>query len=247
VYIDSPTSTGAINGYEEQGLVEDFFSKSWAVYQKILSANYMFHNEFVGLTIAALQAINRPIHLLDIGCGDAIPILPLLNSCNVQSYTGYDISDRVLQECAANLSTVSFPVNLYCGSMEKLLADESGVFDVVYSSYAIHHLQDEAKASLYKRIAELLKAEGSFIYTDVYREEGESLSDYRKAYSDNINTYWNELNPEDKKEVIHHLNQFDFPAQEGYMLQKAAEAGFGILALQNVKRHCFIHLKKKSF
>ncbi|MFW9611066.1 MAG: hypothetical protein ACMV0J_02575 [Fluviibacter sp.] len=58
----------------------DLFQKSWRVYQDIIEHNYMFHREISAACRTMLQHFQpgQRLRILDLGCGDASMVLPLL-------------------------------------------------------------------------------------------------------------------------------------------------------------------------
>ena len=69
------------------------FSEHWSIYQKLILHNYMHHAEFQEKTSAVFKQFHREdLYILDIGCGDAATLLPVLQKAAITSYTGYDLS-----------------------------------------------------------------------------------------------------------------------------------------------------------
>lgn len=226
---------------------EQLFTGKWTLYQKVVAADYMLHRHFAGLTRKSMhkQAEAGAFDMLDIGCGDASSILDLLQFMPVKSYTGYDLSETALRECASNLSGAPYPLNLVKGNMEVLIQKEAGQFDLIYSSYAIHHLPDAEKAVFFQQVSNRLSPGGRFIYIDVYRQEGQSTETCRNKYTSWIRNSWNLLNEEEKEEVIRHIEEFDFPAPASELLRWARAAGLELEweDLQDA-RHLFMCMKQ---
>ena len=89
-------------------------------------------------------SIRRPaVSFLDLGCGDAATLAPLLASMAVQRYKGVDLSEVVLALAAENLTGLSCPVELVCRDILAALEADSALYDVVYTSFALHHLSTE--------------------------------------------------------------------------------------------------------
>ena len=75
----------------------DQLFEEWRAYQKLLENDYMDHRAFFGRLLEEIEArFDRPLALLDLGCGDAQPILPMLESLDVCRYTGIDESATAL-------------------------------------------------------------------------------------------------------------------------------------------------------
>src|ERR1019366_5925891 len=65
------------------------FFDTWDIYQKVVAGNYMFHREIGAELKRVLRAQfdGRPISILDLGCGDAAALVPLLEGLPLQAWT----------------------------------------------------------------------------------------------------------------------------------------------------------------
>src|SRR5947208_14862631 len=89
------------------------FSEHWSIYQKIILQNYMYHAEFANKTATVFKKLpSKKLHILDMGCGDVIPLLPVLKQVQVASYAGYDLSSLALQLASQHLTAQNFPYTL---------------------------------------------------------------------------------------------------------------------------------------
>lgn len=228
------------------GQPHQIFNDSWTLYKKIVQGDYMHHKLFNRLALDVLEEFKQgpDIQMLDIGSGDAEPIIPLIKNLPITRYTGIDLSDVVLEKCAVTLGTLNIEFKLKQGDMEVVINQEEGPFDLIHSSYAIHHLSDRGKPSLLKKISSLLRPGGVFIYIDIIREEGQSLEQYRKDYNEYIEN-WIGITPMEKLVVTDHIKQFDFPATRSDTENWIAEAFLKELKYYKAdKRHMFLALKK---
>jgi SAM-dependent methyltransferase len=71
------------------------FFDAWDIYQKVVAGNYMFHRE-IGAELLRAHFDGRPISILDLGCGDAAALAPLLKGLALQRYRGVDLSETAL-------------------------------------------------------------------------------------------------------------------------------------------------------
>jgi ubiquinone/menaquinone biosynthesis C-methylase UbiE len=221
------------------------FDQSWNVYKKIVKADFMHHNLFMQLSAEEIRKIDskNPISILDIGCGDASPFIPLLKIRPVASYTGYDLSEVAIAYSRKNLELTGITYELKTGNMTELIHTEPQTFDLIYSSFVIHHLSDEAKTNFFSAIAKKLKPRGKFIYIDVFRTNEISVDQYRREYAEIINN-WSELDQEEKNLVINHISQFDFPAKETDLLQWFSDATLKVVNQQKAdQKHIYFALE----
>lgn len=208
----------------------ELFNRHWAIYQAVVKSNVMFHRQFADMARGVFEAQSKAgaLDILDLGCGDGAHIQGVLETVPVHSYTGYDLSGSALGIAHASLEPVIPVLHLLEGPMEKLIEQEHAGFDVVYSGYAVHHLSDDGKAELLKRVHDRLRPGGVFVLVDVYREEGQTREAYLDAMSAWIQHTWDCLDQEQKGMIFEHLRGFDFPAMRSMVTGWGREAGFDV-------------------
>ena len=197
----------------EKSESKSLFENSWVVYKKIMEADFMHHKAFARYLENELKnkSLNNSIKILDLGCGDGSPILPIIESYPISFYKGYDLSDFAIHLCEKNLQRLDVRYEMKIGDMISMIEKESETFDLIYSSYAIHHLSDEEKKILFQHISQRLNPSGKFVYIDVIREQEMTIQQYRAEYVDRIMN-WHILDVSEKAKVIEHVTHYDFPA-----------------------------------
>jgi len=223
------------------------FSENWSIYQKMIFHNYMHHAEFAGKTAALFETLSQKnLHILDIGCGDVAPLLPVLQQAHVASYTGYDLSTAGLQLAAEHLKAHSFSSALKNGDMLSLILEEENQFDVIHSSFAIHHLQDDKKRELLQACYNKLLPGGKMIYTDVFRQPHISRDQYIDDYFSYIKNDWHLLTAEEKQPIYEHVRQYDFPSDIQETIRWIQLPGFSVSdSYQPDHRHTMLVLEKE--
>ena len=206
------------------------FSENWNIYKKVVQYNYMHHAEFANKTAAVFRTlmVKKSLRILDIGCGDASVLLPNIKRFSGISYTGYDLSSAALQLAAQHLEREKIPVALKEGDMRLLIQEEKNVFDVIHSSFAIHHLQDNEKRKLIAKCFERLTGGGKMIYVDVFRQAGISRDKYIEDYFSYIRNNWPLLTANEKQPIFEHVEKYDFPSNEMETISWAESARFSL-------------------
>jgi 2-polyprenyl-3-methyl-5-hydroxy-6-metoxy-1,4-benzoquinol methylase len=204
------------------------FINSWNIYQKVIQANYMKHRDLGIYSQKYLKdfASHQALRVLDIGCGDAKQISRQLLNLNIASYTGYDLSEDAISLARQNMSKTRVDLTFRIGKMEELIKAETATYNVIYSSFAIHHLQEEAKKTFLRDCFQVLEKGGLFILIDVKRGPEQSREEYNKSYIDWIESDWNLLSEDEKKIVSAHLITCDFPVATSEYIKFAETAGF---------------------
>jgi len=116
------------------------------------------------------------IHVLDLGCGDGVLTEELMKKSDSLVFTLVDRSEYMLQKAKERLKAHERVCFINAGFQE-LLEDKVllRTFDFCVSSLAIHHLEREGKAALFKYIAGHLKSGGHFVNIDVVAPPSEEL------------------------------------------------------------------------
>ncbi len=92
-----------------------YFQDGWPVYRKIVDNNYMFHREIYGdiTSFIGRRFQQRPISVLEMGCGDASQTAAALRNCRVSE----NDFPETLSEYAAMAEASGFsgvdPLNRY--------------------------------------------------------------------------------------------------------------------------------------
>ncbi len=202
----------------------------WDTYKKVVAGDHMFHSKIgAGLAAALARFAGRPYSLLDLGCGDAFAIAPLLREIPPAAYRGVDLSDTALALAAQNLQGLPFEPALKNADLLDALA-EGGAYDVVYSSFALHHLTTERKAEFFRRAAQRLAPDGVLLLVDVVRDEDETLPAYLERYTGWIRTTWEGFTPLEHDSIREHILTYDMP--EPFSVLEAQARAAGLAAAQ---------------
>lgn len=108
----------------------------------------------------------EPDTVLDLGCGDGRLLAVVLAACpSVRRAVAVDASEPML--AAARERFADDPrVEVLVHDLREPITDLPPA-DVIVSGFAIHHLEDERKAALYREAAEILRPGGLFANLEV--------------------------------------------------------------------------------
>jgi tRNA (cmo5U34)-methyltransferase len=127
-----------------------------------------------GEAVLAEVLPSGPQRVLDLGCGDGrLAALVLAARPDLREVVALDVSPPMLAKARERFADDRRVI-----VVEHDLADPlpvTGPFDVVVSGFAIHHLVDERKRSLYAEIAQLLDGDGLFANLEVVASPTEGL------------------------------------------------------------------------
>jgi SAM-dependent methyltransferase len=110
----------------------------------------------------------EPRRILDLGCGDGLLARVVLTEWPAAKAVLIDHSEPMLERARQAMAPFGDRVRLVHADLADPLAPHVGAadFDLVISGFAIHHLPDARKRSLYEEIHQLLTPGGLFVHLE---------------------------------------------------------------------------------
>ncbi|MEJ8569245.1 class I SAM-dependent methyltransferase [Elongatibacter sediminis] len=212
----------------------DQLFEEWRVYEKLLIHDYMDHRAFFGRLAGEIDnRFDRPVRILDLGCGDLKPIRPLLAEARPDQYVGIDESEVALAIARDRLDEDETAGRLIRGDLRKVLTELDGPFDVIVASFSLHHLADPLeKQAVYADCASLLAADGFLAVIDVFCEPEESRDAYLDRWIRHADARYAQLEPAEKQFLFEHVRARDYPVsvvQCRALGEAAGLPGFAVL------------------
>ena len=214
---------GTMDTQDKSG--QGFFVDSWAVYKKLVAENYMFHREIYAELKTLWARRNEPFSLLDLGCGDAIHLANIAVDLPISRYDGVDLSPVALQLAEQNLQGLKCPVNLHTGDMLSFLESDESKYDVIFTSYAFHHLNKPEMMRFLRAAFHHLRPGGQLALVDVIRQRAQPLANYLDAFCEDMRRQWLKLSPEELDHAIRHVRDCDQPPTLEGLREIALQAG----------------------
>jgi tRNA (cmo5U34)-methyltransferase len=109
---------------------------------------------------------------LDLGAGTGLLTQFLRGHFPQADYSLMDFSSEMLAQAKARFAGQA---GLHFLEADYAAADWPGTFDGIFSSLSIHHLSDEAKSALYRKILAHLRPGGIFLNAEFVRAESPEL------------------------------------------------------------------------
>ncbi|WP_161575449.1 class I SAM-dependent methyltransferase [Beggiatoa leptomitoformis] len=217
--------------------VEDYFGTMdvWSIYHRVVTANNLSHREIYTDVARVLSELEDEFSFLDLGCGDATYSAPILVNLPITYYCGVDLSATALELAEKNLSLLACPVELHKIDLLQALQNTKRQYDVIFSSFAIHHLSYEEKSYFFQSVIKRLSKNGILLLVDAMREENEDLPTYLQRYCYHIRNEWQGIRPEEKELVCCHVMENDFVETASTLEFMAKQAGFS--SCQNVSKY----------
>lgn len=215
------------------------FQRSWDAYEAVVRGNWMQHREIEAVVTGWLDEVrpSGPLRLLDLGCGDAVCLRDWLRRRADVHYTGVDVAEAVLDHARRSLAGVA-RVRLVAAPMQEFVGSTPDSFDVIFTSYALHHLGTEAKRAFLREARARVAPGGALVLVDAFRRDHETRDEAVSAYVEMMRTAWKGLGAEHLALACEHVAAHDFPETAGRLAELAAEAGWGApLSLAVHDRH----------
>lgn len=117
------------------------------------------------ISVSLRHAPASPIRVLDLGCGTGLELERLFRCFPHAEVTGYDLSAGMLDNLQKRLAGRLAQLNLRQESyMDRDFG--RGAYDLVLSTYSLHHFPPAQKRCLYRSVARALAGGGCFINGD---------------------------------------------------------------------------------
>jgi tRNA (cmo5U34)-methyltransferase len=108
--------------------------------------------------------LGAPARLLDLGCGDGLLARTVLLAFPDARAALVDHSPPMLERARTAMAPFAERCEIVEGELTRPLSQQvSGSFDLAVSGFAIHHLPDERKRSLYREVYDQLTPGGLFV------------------------------------------------------------------------------------
>lgn len=215
-------------------MMREFFDNRAETYDyhmiKELDLN-VFYNE-----IAKHIPVNRQnIKLLDLGCGTGLELERVFDIYPNAQVTGVDLSSKMLDILKEKYKDKINQLNLVCQSYFDVDYGTE-IYDIVISTYSLHHFSRELKLSLYRNIYASLKENGVYIEGDytvkTIEEENNLIAENERIRKANGIT-----------DGFYH---FDIPFTVQTQTDLLGKAGFGKVDIKKQWDNTTIFLCKKS-
>lgn len=207
--------------------IQTFFD-AWETYQQVLTNNYMFHDDIYRdvSELVTKRFTANDYRMLDLGCGNAQHLAKALTGHPPSAYVGYDLSEVALTHAKPNLEALCIECEFHQGDLLDAVKGQGPTFDLIFSSFALHHLDYMEKQDFFRAAAKRMAKDGSLLIIDVVREDGESVDRYMDSYCGWVEDAWNRIEPSDRAGICEHIRSKDHPENLQALSDLAQNAGF---------------------
>ncbi|KTD03321.1 class I SAM-dependent methyltransferase [Fluoribacter gormanii] len=192
--------------------VSEYFNENWQRYQSAIKNNMLFHREM----LQALQKFlsthigNRPFSFVDVGCGDSSTVVSVLAATSIEKYIGIDAAQDVLKMAENTLAPLNCEKEFIADNMTVALPCLPGPVDVIFTSYAVHHLSLHEKKNFIATCKQKLNPNGFLLMVDGVLKQNQT----RDEWLDALQSRMVETNPEITGEEI--VARMEHPRADDY-------------------------------
>jgi cyclopropane fatty-acyl-phospholipid synthase-like methyltransferase len=201
------------------------------VFNALKSHDVMCHSQVYAALGQILGMFPRPVRLLDVGCGDASDIKPLLAMNGVGAYVGVDSSNEAISLAEKVLAGLSTSIRLIHDDYQEALIEPPASYDIVWVGLFLHHLGQVQKKKFLNRALELLSTDGLVLAHDPMLAEHESREAYIARLEEHGRMHWAFLNPEQLAMARRHWTRHGRQERFSTLQELGLEAGFSKVSL----------------
>ena len=199
----------------------------WKVFQLLRFNNYLGHREtYRGLRHFLKSHFPEPFKVLDLGCGNALPIAVALRGLPITRYIGVDTSSEMLAQAGKNLAKLKRRIALHESDALRFVQGRREKVDVVWMGLLFHHFPRLLKLELLHHVRRLLKQNGCLLAHDPLVREVESRKDYLRRMAGTCDREWLVISPADKFVLYRHWGRHGMQERFSTMTSLARKAGF---------------------
>lgn len=216
--------------------VEQAFDQSAHHYDRWIELALPCYGDVFSISRSLIPfAPEAPIRVLDLGAGSGLFSKHVLENFPRATFVLYDLAPKMLALAEERFRDRREQFEIIVGDYREISYDRA--FEVAISSLSIHHLTDEDKAALFRRVHAALKPGGVFVNIDQIRGETENI---RQFYWDRWLTHVRQQGAAEEQiqESIHRRKTYDRDATLADQLRWLREAGFS--HVDCIYKHTFI-------
>lgn len=201
--------------------VKETFERCATEYDRMIEKVVPYYHEQHKIILSFIpRAPSDKIKALDLGIGTGILGRIILQNFPNSVVCGFDISEKMIEVCKETLKPFNGRFSLSCTDFEK--ADFDTGYDIVVAGLAIHHLTDDAKKDLFRKIYKSLNNNGVFLIRDIIKSKSDRMNElYHKLWCN-----FERDNGIDPDKISDNAKKNDIPASVENHIAWLEKAGF---------------------
>lgn len=203
----------------------EYFNENWQRYQSTIANNTLYHREMLQELEKFLSTNfkNHPFSFVDVGCGDCSTVISVLKEQPIKKYIGIDAAKDVLKIAEKTLAPLTCDKEFIAENMTEALPRIKAPVDVIYTSYAVHHLSLADKKRFIEVCQQKLSSKGFLLMVDGILEQNQTRDEWLKALKLRIKESNLQLSEEDVNMRMVHPYADDYPEKMDTFAQIAQQ------------------------
>lgn len=212
---------------ETTNQASQYFNENWKRYRNSIECNTLYHREmFAALNEFIQKNIKHPFSFVDVGCGDSTATAAVLSDKPVSQYIGIDAAKDVLKIAAQTLAPMNCEKEFIAENMNTAIKQLKSPVDIIFTSYAVHHLSPQEKIDFLLDCKKQLKANGFFLMVDVIREDNQTRDAWLDALKARIQLTQKNITADELAFRMQHPSANDYPEKMTTFKKIAQEQGW---------------------
>jgi SAM-dependent methyltransferase len=169
-----------------------YFNENWQRYLSAVRNNTLYHREMMSALqeFLSMNMEDKPFSFVDVGCGDSSNVAPILADTSIHKYIGIDAAKDVLLMASNTLEQLTCEKDFIADNMTTAIPNLSSPVDIIFTSYAVHHLSSQDKINFIATCKQKLKPHGFLLMVDGVLKHNQS----RDEWLDNLQARMAETN-----------------------------------------------------
>lgn len=192
-----------------------YFNANWQRYKDSVSKNMLFHREMFNALNQFLSEYmqGQNFSFVDVGCGDSSSIEPVLVNKSIKKYIGIDAANNVLKMASTTLAHINCDKEFIAEDMTTAISRLSSPVDIIFTSYAVHHLSPQEKSNFISDCKSKLANNGFLLMVDGVLEANTTRAEWLDALEARFKITDPEIPQEEIKIRMEHPRANDYPEE----------------------------------
>lgn len=190
-----------------------YFNENWQRYQSTVQSNTLYHREMFS-ALEQFLSVNigtRTFTFVDVGCGDSSTVSPILANQSITKYIGIDAAEDVLKMASHSLAYLECEKELIADNMTTAISRLISPVDIIFTSYAVHHLSLLDKFNFIESCKQKLNHNGFLLMVDGVLKENQTRDEWLNTLQERMETTIPDITTEEVTFRMQHPRVDDFP------------------------------------
>jgi len=208
---------------EHSELVKEHFEMKYYDYDELIQKLIPKYTEMHNLVVQLFDfPTDKKMSILDLGVGTGQTALSLLQKFPNATLDGIDISPKMIEQAKIRLKNFLDRITFSEKDIKNLKI--SKLYDACVAVLSIHHLNENQKPKLFRKIFDNLKVDGIFLIGDIIKFDSEKVT--KEKEEEWRNFLIKNLGEKEGQYWFENYQEEDLPSSVSNQLEWLKQAGF---------------------